>query len=203
MNVANGYLINIQAGENLAVGDWVFIDTADGRAYKSAATEAEQVSAVVGTAGTLGNTAQIYAAGIIQDWPDTLTPGTIYYAATGGDITATKPTSGGYQQVAVALDDNVLQITIGAWVKQPLSVSGTLSIGSIDEDGGTGIMDVSVAGAAIGDPVIVSIPEVHLANKVIYMAYVHDADLVKIIAYNNTPATVTVDSGTFIVKVFK
>lgn len=202
MNVANGYLINIQAGENLAVGDWVFIDPADGRAYKSAATEAEQVSGLVVTAATLGNDAQIHCAGVVQDWPDTLTPGTIYYAATGGDITSTKPTSGGYQQVAVALDDNVLQIIIGAWVKQPVRTTVEVTI-SIDEDGGTGLYVFALAGIAVGDPVVIDVPAAYRQNRVIYEGYVSDTDEVTIKGYNNTPSTVSLDAVSFTVLVFK
>jgi len=202
MNVANGYLINIQAGENLSIGDWVFIDPADGRAYKSAATEAEQVSGLVVTAATLGNDAQIHCAGVVQDWPDTLTPGTIYYASTGGDITATKPTSGGYQQVAVALDDNVLQITIGAWVKQPLKHVASVSL-SIDEDGGSATATFTVTGAAIGDPVLIEVSKDYQVNNVLYVSYVSDTDEVTIKGYNNTPSAVSIDSVNFTILVFK
>lgn len=116
MNVFGGYLINIQAGEALAARDWCYIKISDGRAYKADRTDPAK-KAMVLTTTSISSSAygQVYAVGIVKDWPDTLTPGTIYYLSdTAGAMTSTKPLIGNVQVLGLALSASEFKIEIGA-----------------------------------------------------------------------------------------
>lgn len=205
MNVPYGYLINITAGENLAARDWCYIETASGRAYKADRTDpAKRAVLLITTAATTGNVTQGYAAGIASDWPDTLTPGTIYYlSSTAGTMTSTKPTSGNYQTLGIALSASEFKIEMGPLVIQPLTVVETIDFGAVDEDGGIATVAFSVPGAVVGDAVVLVVPFGLIEGRVEWYAYVSDADEVSIRIINNKPTGIDYESNDFTIKVFK
>ena len=205
MNVIGGYIINIQAGENLTALDWCYIKISDGRAYKADRTDpAKRAMILITTTTTMGDVTQGYAAGIVTDWGTALTPGTIYYlSSTAGAMTGTKPTSGNYQTLGVALSASELKLEIGPLVVQPLSVTETINFGSVDEDGGETVAAVTVTGAAVGDAVVLVVPSALIEGRVEWHAYVSDADEVTVKVINNKATSIDYDSNDFTIKVFK
>jgi hypothetical protein len=103
--------LSVNAGEDVAAGDLVYIAAA-GTVFKADADAAAKAAVGFVLAGaTSGNPATVYFGSGMITGLSSLTPGAIYYlSSTAGGITTTAPTGTGkiQQQVGVAASASVL-----------------------------------------------------------------------------------------------
>lgn len=108
--IVSDFVIQAVAGEALSARDAVYIDTADGKAYKCDADDTSKIGFVgfAVEAYSLGATANIVNDGIMGGFSG-LTINAIYYiSGTSGAITSTKPTN--YKVVGKAISASVIKI---------------------------------------------------------------------------------------------
>jgi len=128
---ASEFIISILAGENLTANDAVYINTSDGKAYKTDATDLTKMDFIGFAQSTtaIGGTVVIVHQGQMTGLSG-LTIGARYYlSGTAGAITATAPTN--KKNVGVALTATKLKIdqfpthrvvtftASGTWTKRP------------------------------------------------------------------------------------
>lgn len=109
------------AGEALAVGDAVYISTADGKTYKSLANAAA-TSDVLGfcdRVAVLDDVIGIGPVGPITNAGWSLTPGTRYYLSptTAGAITSTAPAIGGKYVVPLGTSSDTMILAVNILTK--------------------------------------------------------------------------------------
>ena len=204
MNVLHGYVVNVQAGENLTALDWAYIKISDGRAYKAdRADPAKRAMLLITTTTTAGDNTQGYAAGIVTNWGTTLTPGTLYYLSdTAGAMTGTKPISGNYQTLGVALSASELKLEIGPLVVQPLAVTTSLAMSPVSA-GSSGYVDITVTGAELGDVVLIEPPYANVVTNVRHHATVISADTVRVTVFNDDSVSFEDNEDSYRFKIFK
>lgn len=205
LTVTPSYLRNVQAGDTLTRGQLAYINSANGRAYPADGSDRDKKAVgVVAYSTSSGANTQVYCSGILIDSSLSMVPGTVYFpSTTPGAWTSTRPLSYGYQEAIVALDTMVFKVICGEWVHLPISLTTTIDFASVDEDGGTLNTDITVTGASVGDPVIISRPASTIIDQVDITAWVNASNTVRIRIYNRTVSTVDFSSESYTIKVFK
>ncbi len=111
----SGIVLEMLAGESLAVGDWVYVDSTDGRVSKADANDTGDnghypaIGVAVSAQGSAGSVVNILTHGTYNDsdgFGGDLTEGNLLYLSeTAGGVTATAPSDDGdmVQVVGVAI----------------------------------------------------------------------------------------------------
>ena len=111
----SGVVLEMLAGESLAVGDWVYVDSTDARVSKADANDTGDnghypaIGVAVSAQGSAGSAVKILTHGTYNDsdgFGGDLTEGNLLYLSeTAGGITATAPSDDGdmVQVVGVAI----------------------------------------------------------------------------------------------------
>ncbi|MFP4528515.1 MAG: hypothetical protein ACLFQX_08200 [Candidatus Kapaibacterium sp.] len=109
-----GNVSTFQAGETLGGHKAVYVS--GGQAFLADYSDADQAGRIVGMtmhSATAGEDVEVKIAGTLnlQSWG--LLPGTVYFLASSGNLTATPPSATGFiQKIGVARDSNNLEINI-------------------------------------------------------------------------------------------
>jgi hypothetical protein len=123
VSIGGQAIIKPIAGENLSVGNLVYISTGtgndsgrtSGRAYKTDASNDDRVEVIgfVSKAASTGNAVEIQTSGLITGLSG-LTAGQMYYASpsTPGAITSTPPSTGGQWIVAIGVAYNSTSLVL-------------------------------------------------------------------------------------------
>lgn len=101
----------------------------------------------------------------------------------------------------VASQNGFIGVT-GATLTSVLKASATIDFTSLSANTTADSSDITVTGAAVGDPVIVGVPATIAAGLVV-TGYVSAADTVKVRAANVTASPIDPASGTYTVTVIK
>lgn len=138
-------MANGAAGESFTAPTWLYRNSGTLRYYKADADTDTMAAVGVSflTATTPGDFTQVYFSGYALDWPTALQPGATYYlSGTSGQMTVSRPRTGGFQELGFAADTFTFVIRITPWVN--LSAPKT-EIATFVEDDTYTIPDGAVA----------------------------------------------------------
>lgn len=112
-------MANGAAGESFTAPTWLYRNTGTLRYHKADADTDTMAAVGVSflTATTPGDFTQVYFSGYVLQWPTALQPGATYYlSGTSGQMTVSRPRTGGFQELGFAADTFTFVIRITPWV---------------------------------------------------------------------------------------